>query len=60
MYISDEFKKGITLVAVIEAIILLLSLMTGESTIISLVFWGTIIVDAFVLICYLIMYWLSK
>lgn len=60
MYISEEFKKGITLVAGIEAIILLLSLMTGDSTIISLVFWGTIIVDAFVLICYLIMYWLSK
>lgn len=60
MDISDEFKKGIKLVAIIEAIILFFSLLTGDPDIISLIFWGTIIVDAFVFICYFIMYWLTK
>ena len=60
MDISGEFKKGIILVAIIEAIILFVSLLTGDSDIISLVFWGTLFVDAFVAICYLIIYWLTK
>lgn len=57
---ADEFKKGIILVAIIEATILFFSLLTGVSDIISLVFWGTLLVDAFVAICYLILYWLTK
>ena len=60
MYMSDEFKKGIKLVIIIEAIILFGALCLGDDFLISLTFWGMIIVDIFVAICYLIMEWLTK